>query len=227
MKLLRLWAVVVLSDDLRQTQAGTAGQEASFEALPTNDLPDHEGLMKAHFNGDPAAFPQLFEHYRHDLWCFLRYRMNSRHDAEDLFQDVCLKVFNKLDTLKDPNAFRSWLFAIAANAVRSFFRGRKKVVSLDRNYEDEDLPRFELAEEGPDAFRSLHVKREVQLLRECLVRLSERDREILLLDTVAEIPQREIADMFDMNLNTVKTIIRRARIKLARAMAEAEHDGQA
>jgi RNA polymerase sigma factor (sigma-70 family) len=71
---------------------------------------------------------------------------------------------------------------------------------------------------------TLERKQHLQRLKHCLLKLPERDREVLLLDAMADLPQQEIAARMDLNLNTVKTIIRRAKIKLARWMVEVTHD---
>lgn len=190
-------------------------EQSSARATP----PDHEALMQAHLQGDTNAFPQLMEYYRRDLWGFLRNRLHSQADAEDLFQEVCLKVFDKLATLKDPAKFRSWLFAIALNHVRKFF-SKRKAISLDEDAAEEGGPSIVLVDPTRSPAEQLELKGDLVKLRRHLHVLKERDRDILLLDVIAEVPQQRIADIYDMNLNSVKTIIRRAKIKLARLMAE-------
>nr|WP_279382602.1 sigma-70 family RNA polymerase sigma factor [Acanthopleuribacter pedis] len=175
--------------------------------------------MQAHLQGDADAFPQLMEYYRRDLWGFLRNRLHSHADAEDLFQDICLKVFDKLATLKEPSAFRSWLFAIALNQVRKFFT-KKRPISLEADAEEEGGASIVLVDPTRLPSEQLELKGDLAKLRRHLHVLKERDRDILLLDVIAEVPQHRIAEMYDMNLNSVKTVIRRAKIKLARLMAE-------
>lgn len=70
----------------------------------------------------------------------------------------------------------------------------------------------------------LAQRERLQHLKRFLTELPDRDREMLLMDAMSGLPQKEIAAMFDLNLNTVKTTIRRARIKLARRMAEVYRD---
>lgn len=185
------------------------------------DEPDHEALMQAHFQGDSGAFPRLMEYYRRDLWGFLRNRLHSHADAEDLFQDICLKVYDKLATLKDPKSFRSWLFAIALNRVRNFF-SKRPMVSLEADQAQESGPSIVLVDGERLPPEQLVLQQDLGQLRRHLSALKERDRDILLLDVIGEVPQQQIADLYDMNLNSVKTVIRRAKIKLARLMAEDE-----
>jgi len=173
-------------------------------------------LLDAHRGGDPAATEALLEQYRQPLWGFLVNHLPVREDAEDLFQEIGLKVMRASNTIRDGERFRSWLFSVAHNAVRSHYRKKRPV-------EDEDRLAREPAPPGQGQQASLERGERAAALRRCLTRLPERDREILLLDTMAELPQVEIARQFALNLNTVKTILRRTRIKLARMMVEAGH----
>lgn len=176
-------------------------------------------LMTRHLEGDPHAFALLLEPVRGDLWGFLYNHLGGKQDAEDLFQDICLKVYRNLGKLQDPTKFRSWLFAIAMNAVRSFYRKRQMVLMDSPTLEvmaPDDEP------ENPTPEKLLEVSQSMSHMRQCLAQLPERDRKILLLEAMGELPQKEIADHCELNLNTVKTILRRARIKLARMMAEME-----
>lgn len=175
-------------------------------------------LLRAHCAGDHDATGRISAVYQQDLWGFLVNHLPNRADAEDLFQDVNLKILTHADQVRDGSRFRSWVFSIAHNAVRSHFR-KKKPVQGDEGFEQ----RIPADGVGNPHLHLVRGERAAQL-RQALTRLPQRDREILLLDTMAEMPQQEIADQFELNLNTVKTILRRARIKLARYMTEAAHE---
>ncbi len=177
-------------------------------------------LMQAHLNGDASAFDRILETYKNDLWGYLVNHVRRRQDAEDLYQEINLKIFNKIGTLRDPGRFRSWVFSIAMNAVRSFYR-QKQPISLDQ--ESGEVRLEALISPLATPLGDLERDQQLNLLRQCILKLPERDREILLLDVMAEWPQQQIAEEMELNLNTVKTILRRARIKLARMMAEVCH----
>lgn len=186
--------------------------------LGTTDEGEIGNLILRHVQGDPQAFTKLLDTLRADLWGFLRNHVRKREDAEDLFQEVCLKVYKNLASLNEPEKFRSWIFSIALNSVRSFFR-KQKLVAVDEPVL-QALDSESLHADQPE--KAMARSEELTLMRRCLAKLPERDRQILLLEVMGEIPQKEIADQFDLNLNTVKTILRRARIRLARMMVELE-----
>lgn len=182
-----------------------------------------ESLLKAHTDGDPRAFPRLLDGVKNDLWGYLVNQVQMRQDAEDLYQEISLKAYKNLKRLRDPTKFRSWLFSIAVNSVRSFFR-RKPMLSLETLGGEEAGSAREITQDKRDMVRDLELEEELYRLRHCIQDLPEREREILLLEVMAELPQKEIADRLGLNLNTVKTIIRRSKIKLARMMVEAGYE---
>ncbi len=179
--------------------------------------------MKAHAQGDPEAFTLLLDDVKNDLWGYLVNQVPVRQDAEDLYQEISLKAYKNLKRLRDPAKFRSWLFSIAVNSVRSFFR-RKPMLSLEHLGGEAAGPARERAALKADMTQALALNEELSRLRRCIHDLPEREKEILLLEVMAELPQKEIADRLGLNLNTVKTIIRRSKIKLARMMVEAGYE---
>lgn len=173
-------------------------------------------LVRMFQASDPNAFEGLVDLVRHDLWQYLVNQRIQLSDAEDLFQEVLLKLLQNLRHLKQPERFRSWLFAIALNQVRSFYRQRSPQ-SLDQLQEQGLDPKTTSA----NANRELVSKERLAGLRAILQDLPERERHLFLLDRFAGLQQAEIADLFELNLNTVKTLLRRTRIHIVKAMKEA------
>lgn len=178
-----------------------------------------KALLEQHLNGDADAWMKLIEPHRSDLWGYLVNHVPNHADAEDLYQDVNMKVMGNLGNLKDPSRLRSWLFSIAMNSVRSFFR-KKRPVAIEET-RDSMVPVWSGKTETP--IEQLEKRERINLMKHCIKQLPDRDRDVLLLDVMAEMPQKEIAEELGLNINTVKTITRRAKIKLARMMAEVSH----
>lgn len=176
---------------------------------------EHEALVAAAQAGDMQAFDSLVMSYRDDLWGFLLGRAGQVSDAEDLFQDVWVQVQRKLHQLREVGRFRSWLFAIAINAVRAQSRRLGRQRAMFNPLED-----TQTASGNPGPDRRVAGSQRWSALRDGLQKLSPRQREMLLLEAVSDMPQKDIAELVGANLNTVKTNIRRARIKLARHLAE-------
>ena len=128
---------------------------------------------------------------RGDLWGYLLNHVRNRSDAEDLFQEVNLKVIQNLTSLREASRFRSWMFSIAMNTVRSFFRKQKPEQTI---FEETPESLSDPAAKSLSPLAQLEHQERVSQLRSCLQQLPERDREILLLDFIGELPQQEIAD---------------------------------
>ena len=81
--------------------------------------------------GNRSALARLADQFHSDVFRMVYYRIRSRSDAEDIAQDVFLKAFQKISTVKEPSRFRGWLFSIALNRIRDFQR-KKRFRSLFR-----------------------------------------------------------------------------------------------
>ncbi|MCA1808114.1 MAG: sigma-70 family RNA polymerase sigma factor [Lentisphaerae bacterium] len=92
-------------------------------------------LVQAYRKGDQAAMSDLVERYRQRLFGFVFRMVNNRHEAEDVFQEVWLRIVKNIDRF-DGRCFGAWLFRIARNLIIDRQRARRDVISLnsDDNY---------------------------------------------------------------------------------------------
>ena len=88
-------------------------------------------------DGNRSAFAQLVDQFHAEVFRMVYYRIRSRSDAEDIAQDVFLKAFQKISTVKDASRFRGWLFSITLNRIRDFQR-KKRFRSLFK-VDDENI----------------------------------------------------------------------------------------
>ena len=94
-------------------------------------------------DGNRSAFAQLVDQFHSDVFRMVFYRIRSRTDAEDIAQDVFLKAFQKISTVKDAARFRGWLFSIALNRIRDFQR-KKRFRSLFK-VEEENIAGYHIS----------------------------------------------------------------------------------
>src|SRR5947207_2419794 len=132
-----------------------------------------EGLRR----GDRRAFSDAFDKYRARVHAFLR-RLSGRADvADDLFQEVWLKLARNASRLEEDTDLAAWLFTVARNAHVSWRRW--SMLDLSRLVALDDEPILAPAETRPD--RKLETARAVAMLERALQSLSAKDREVLLL----------------------------------------------
>lgn len=95
----------------------------------TTDLSDHELVQAALENR--AEFRELYWRYGPKIYQFVRYRINSKEDAEDIVSDVFTKVLAKLHTYNSAQLFSAWIYTIARNVVIDFWRKQKVTINMD------------------------------------------------------------------------------------------------
>ncbi|CAB1073764.1 hypothetical protein D1AOALGA4SA_1937 [Olavius algarvensis Delta 1 endosymbiont] len=170
--------------------------------------------------GNRSAFTQLADKFHGDIFRTVYYRIRSQVDAEDITQDVFLKAFQKVSSVKDATKFRSWLYSITMNRIRDFQR-KKRFRSLfkkeDHNIESE--PVEAAGAEQPEALEQVLKKdfwRQVGLILE---RLPKMEREVFLLRFFDQLSIKEIAGVLKKNDSTIKTHLYRALAKFRKEPA--------
>jgi RNA polymerase sigma-70 factor (ECF subfamily) len=170
--------------------------------------------------GNRSAFDRLVVQFHANVFRMVYYRIRSRADAEDIVQDVFLKAFQKISSVKDASRFRGWLFSITLNRIRDFHR-KKRFRSLFK-VEDENIEQKSTAETGTDQPEALdHVLREDfwRQIRLILNKLSKMEREVFLLRFFDHLSINEIAGALKKNESTIKTHLYRALAKFRKEPA--------
>jgi RNA polymerase sigma-70 factor (ECF subfamily) len=163
--------------------------------------------------GEEAAFAELLRRYRAPVFNLCLRMLKNRDDAEDVAQDVFIKVFAMLERYDERYAFRSWLFKIAANQCIDFIRkNRVKLLRLDEpvHYRGEEIER-QLPDEAPRPDETLNTREVGSVLREITDELPPHYRAMIVLRHQEQLSYEEIAQMMDLPLGTVKARIHRAR----------------
>lgn len=169
--------------------------------------------------GDRLAFHRLVDRFQPEIYRMIYYRTHSRPDAEDLTQDVFLQAFKHIGRLAAPEVFRSWLYRIAVNRVKDFYR-RKQFKSLFGLSSTDDADFHEPAETAvaPEAEGGMARQDFWRRVEQMLERLSRMEREVFMLRFFDELSINEISATLNKNESTVKTHLYRALHKV-KAMA--------
>jgi RNA polymerase sigma factor (sigma-70 family) len=165
-----------------------------------------ETLMQAVRDGDVSQLGQLFERYHTRLFEFLSRMTGNRVAAEDLVQDVFVRILKYRGTYRDDGRFETWLFRIARNARTDYFRRSVPVDSLPDSM-------LELPADGPGPAAQLEMDRDVARLRRALLQLRDDRRELIVLARYQGMRHDEIAELLDIEVGAVK-------VRLHRAIAE-------
>jgi len=181
----------------------------------SSDAPDAvESLIQRCLSGDQLAWEQIVRQYWRKVFN-VAYKFVGKHDeAEDLTQDIFLKIFKSLDTFDRRANFQTWLISISRNLCIDHYRSvRKERETIDREVDTGELAPA-TAEPGPVA--ALEQRDRVALLKQALSALPETLRTAVLMRDIQELSYQEIADQLRLPEGTVKSRINRGRTELAR-----------
>ncbi|MCC6509567.1 MAG: sigma-70 family RNA polymerase sigma factor [Pirellulaceae bacterium] len=171
--------------------------------------------------GDAFAFEQLMKRYHARLVRILRHVSGSDESAEDLAQDVFLRVFRARANYQPSAKFSTWLFHIAHNVASNAIRDRKrrKEVQVYAPATGSQsglmtLDQMALASSGTMPVRKLDKVERAEMVRLAVEALNERQRMALLLCKFEGLSYQEIAEAMELSVQAVKSLLSRARVNL-------------
>ena len=169
-------------------------------------------IIRKCLDGDAEAFGFLVDKYKSSLYAFIYARVGDFHDAEDLTQEVFLNAYEKLGTLKRWDNFFAWLYSIAANRCKNYWRSQSR--RPDTEYvEDQDVVRLDLP-----SLEAYQKGLRYEALHDALASLSETHRQVLTLYYLGGMKSKEIAQFLGTSPETINMRLSRARSQLKEEM---------
>jgi RNA polymerase sigma-70 factor (ECF subfamily) len=192
------------------------------QSPPTNyELHDPDvRLMLQVRSGDAEAFTELVLRYQNRLLTVLEHQVGNKEQAEDLAQDVFVRVFKARQRYQPEAKFSTWLFTIAnnvaSNALRS--RSRRREVGVPEGNGSDSAPlaldQLAKAASGSLPTRNLDKAEQAEMVRHAVSSLSERQRMALLLAKFEGMSYQDIAQTMDLSVQAIKSLLSRARVNL-------------
>ena len=173
-----------------------------------------DALIQRCLGGDQSAWEEIVRQHRRKVFN-IAYKFTGRHDeAEDLTQDIFLKIFKSLHTFDRRANFQTWLVSVSRNLCIDHYRS----VRTERETIARDVDAGELTPSAPgqSAYQALEQKDRVELLRKAMAELPRDLRQAVTLRDLFELSYQEIADREGLPEGTVKSRINRGRTELAR-----------
>jgi RNA polymerase sigma-70 factor (ECF subfamily) len=176
-------------------------------------LSDEDRILIARcLKGDEKAFETLLNKYRASVFSICLRMVRNRTTAEDIAQEVFIKVFSALNRYDPAYPFPGWLNRITSNlCIDHLRREKERVVSLDQPAAGNDDLFVQLASDGAGPDREAESKEMMAILEEALSLLPEHYRIIVVLRHQEQLSYEEISDTLGIPLGTVKARIHRAR----------------
>jgi RNA polymerase sigma-70 factor (ECF subfamily) len=199
-----------------------ARQKAPLEQLSVRDqlrALDDSGVVGAFLGGEERAFQELVDRYQGRLLNFVYRTIGDRDRAEDLVQEVFIRVYRHIGRFDRSKKFSTWIYTIASNLAKNELRNRSRnplvlFQAIRAKFEDEDRPlQFEDTQYKPDdLFRKRHLR---EMVERTVAELPPHHREVFVLRELEGKSYEEIADITGVNLGTVKSRLNRARTAFA------------
>jgi RNA polymerase sigma factor (sigma-70 family) len=169
-------------------------------------------IIQKCLSGDTTAFGLLVDKYKASVYALAYAKLSNFHDAQDITQEVFLKAYQKLRTLKRWDKFLSWLYAITSNLCKDFLRAKAR--RLDGEYiADQNTAHLERL-----SLASHHENEVYQSLHETLAMLPEIHRQVLTLHYLGGLSCLEIGQFLGASPDTIAKRLSRARSKLKKEM---------
>lgn len=147
----------------------------------------------------------ILEQFGKPLKDFIKSRVKTDQDAEDILQDVFYKIYKNLDHLNDTNKIYAWIYQITKNAIIDYYRNNKS--------DNANLDHFEENIDG--TYEEVNANEEIsQCIKTMINSLPEKYKQALILTEFQNLTQKELAEKMGLSVSGAKSRVQRARIKL-------------
>ena len=171
-------------------------------------------IVEKVLKGDIDIFSEIIEKYEKMIYN-LAYRIfNNRSDAEDITQEVFIKVYKNLHKCEGKQSIKTWVYTIAYNTCIDEVRKRKgkNNISLDMEIEGEKNSfSLEIPSNEPTPEKALMEKEGLFEIEQAISSLNENNRALIFLRDIKGLSYNEISEIMNLNIGTVKSRINRAR----------------
>ncbi|NIV10746.1 MAG: sigma-70 family RNA polymerase sigma factor [Aliifodinibius sp.] len=182
-------------------------------------------LVKKAKGGDEKAYKKLVDKYERALYFHILKMVKDREQVEDLVQEAFVKAFDNLNTYSTNYAFSTWLYRIATNNTIDYLRKKKlNTLSIDKPMKTKDGEmEMQLPDESASTDRDIIKKQRKKIVQNAIDDLPKKYRKVIQLRHMEEKSYKEISDILDKPLGTVKAHIFRARELLYKELKDKRH----
>ncbi len=176
-------------------------------------------------NGDMEAFKQIMNKYKKIIYGFCFRYTGIREDAEDLSQDVFIKVYRNIRSFRRESKFSTWLYRLTVNACLNHIRWQKhekinEMISLSSDEKEDENRQFDIKDDSANPEQEMLNKELGMIINKTVAQLNYKQRSILILKDFQGRSYEEIAEIMNMNTGTVRSALSRGRLNGAMQIKE-------
>ncbi len=188
---------------------GGLGADGAFRYARAMGRDSDERLMQRYAEGDMAAFESLYERYRQPMYGYFLRQLGDEQTASDLYQGTWERIVNARRRYRPSAPFRAWAFRIAHNLLVDHYRRQRPAAAVDP---------AEIPAAGTDPGDRMDQDRKRQMLALAIRQLPPEQRDALLLKLEGHLSLAEIASIFEVGRETIKSRLRYATERLKQVM---------
>ena len=174
-----------------------------------------DDLILMYRNGDAEAFDTLFDRYYLSVYNFARMMLGGSGGAEDVLQEAFMTLAQAARTYTPVGKFRPWLMKVVRNLCLNKLRSQRVLRNVITQSESNSV---HVLSNNPSPCDQAEAHEQTAIIRVAIGHLPDRQREAITLYAFEEMSYREIAEVLETPINTVKTLIHRARASLAQTL---------
>lgn len=156
--------------------------------------------------GDDGAFSELYNLYFEKIYRFIYYRTNHKEVSEDLAEDVFVKAYEKISSIKDEKSFEGWLYQVARNTVIDYYRSKKQTLPIE---DFENVLQYEST-----IVDIVDLQSQQKIFLKLLKELNSEQQVVIKLKFLEDLDNQTIAKMLDKSEGAIRVIQHRAIAKL-------------
>lgn len=184
---------------------------------------DEKELIKRAKDGDLKAYEDIIGIYEKKVFSIIYHMVRNESEVEDIAQEVFIKIYRNLPKFKEQSSLYTWIYRITVNVCIDEMKKRKNVIYINDNIKTDDGEiEIQIKDEGKTLEEIVNDKEYKRELFNCIKKLPERQRIMIVLRDIKGFTYMEIAEILKMNLGTVKSQINRARASLKEILIENE-----
>ena len=175
---------------------------------------DDVQLIHRILSGDDEAFNLLVRKYEKSIHACVWQKIGDFHHAEEITQDIFLQAYKKLSTLKDPNQFSGWLYAVANRLCIDWMRKQKPAMQSLEDTPMRAIDNLTYERYVSEQCESEAVERRYEIVEKLLAKLPESERTVMMLYYLSEMRAKEVGKSLGVSVNTIRSRLHRARKRL-------------